>query len=161
MQHTQISLVTFILFFVGVIEVQAQDAIPTSGGEASGSVGSASYSVGQTVYTTISGTNGTATQGVQQPYEISIVDGLEELGINLHVSVYPNPTTDFLQLTIENENLKKFRYQLYDMNGKLLKNKKITVNETSIAFNNFLSATYYLKVIKGNKEVKTFKIIKN
>ena len=47
------------------------------------------------------------------------------------------------------------------MNGKLLQNEKITGNQTSIAMGNLVPANYFVKVIQGNKEVKTFKIIKN
>jgi hypothetical protein len=47
-----------------VLTIQAQDAIPVSGGEAAGSGDTVSYSVGQLVYTTNIG-SGTVTQGVQ------------------------------------------------------------------------------------------------
>ncbi|MGI6479933.1 MAG: T9SS type A sorting domain-containing protein [Salinivirgaceae bacterium] len=47
------------------------------------------------------------------------------------------------------------------MNGKLLLNEKITGNQTSIVMSNLVPATYFVKVIQGSKEVKTFKIIKN
>ena len=67
-----------ILFFFGLSTLQAQETVTTSGGEAVGSSGSASYTVGQLLYTTQKGTNGnSATQGVQQPYEISVVTGLQ------------------------------------------------------------------------------------
>ena len=46
------------------------------------------------------------------------------------------------------------------MNGKLLQSEKITGNQTSIVMSNLVPATYFVKVIQGNKEVKTFKIIK-
>jgi len=39
--------------------------------------------------------------------------------------------------------------------------EKIIVNQTSIVMSNLEPATYIMKVIQGNKEVKTFKIIKN
>jgi hypothetical protein len=43
------------------------------------------------------GTNGTAAQGVQQPYEISVVTAIEKaLDILLEMVVYPNPATDFV-----------------------------------------------------------------
>lgn len=161
MQDKKFTLGALLLLFIGLAGIYAQEVIPATGGEASGSGGSASYSVGQTVYTTVQGTNGSLAQGVQQPYKISIVSGMEELGINLYVSVYPNPTIGFLQLIIENKSLKDFSYQLYDMNGKLLENKKTTNNETSVVISNFLPGIYFLKVIEGNKEVKTFKIVKN
>ena len=43
----------------------SQETIPASGGAAIGSGGTSSYSVGQLVYTTNTG-SGTVTQGVQQ-----------------------------------------------------------------------------------------------
>jgi hypothetical protein len=57
--------------------------------------------------------------------------------------------------------LSSLQFQLYDMNGKLLQSEKITGNQKSIVITNLVPATYFVKVIQGNKEVKTFKIIKN
>jgi len=117
---------------------------------------------GQVVYTTNTGTNGSVAQGVQQPFEISVVTGIEQTkGINLSVSAYPNPATDFLMLKVENYDNGNLSYQLFDMNSKLLQNKKVTSNQTSIVMSNLVPATYFVKVIQENKEVKTFKVIKN
>jgi hypothetical protein len=52
-----------------------QNTIPAAGGNAKGSGGSASFTVGQIFYTKLSGTNGTVIQGIQQPYEISMPNG--------------------------------------------------------------------------------------
>jgi hypothetical protein len=49
---------------------------------------------------------------------------------------------------------------LYDMNGKLLQSEKIAGKQTSIVMSNLVTATYFVKVVQGNKEVKTFIIIK-
>ena len=58
----------------------AQEAIPVSGGEATGSNGSGSYTVGQVFYTTYLAPDlfftdditktGSVSQGVQQPFEL-------------------------------------------------------------------------------------------
>jgi len=151
-----------LLFAIGLTGLQAQEVISASGGNASGSGGSASYSVGQMVYTTNTGTNGSVAQGVQQPYEISVIIAIEEaIGITLQCSAYPNPTTDYLTLEVKEFNLSALTFQLYDMTGKLLQNEKISGAQTSIVMNNLVPATYFVKVIQGNKEIKTFKIIKN
>ncbi|MBZ0242809.1 MAG: T9SS type A sorting domain-containing protein, partial [Bacteroidales bacterium] len=119
------------------------------------------------IYNTNTGTNGSVAEGIQQPYEISVVTGLEEvLGINLSVSSFPNPTNDYLTLTIDNSdktnhNLSQLAYQLYDMNGELLQSEKITGNQISIVMSNLVPATYFVKAVQANKEIKTFKIIKN
>ncbi|NLJ82107.1 MAG: T9SS type A sorting domain-containing protein [Bacteroidales bacterium] len=143
---------------------KAQESVTTTGGNASGSGGSASYSVGQVFYTIATGTNGSVVQGVQQPYEISEVTGIEEAkGINLSISVYPNPTTDCLTLELDASttlSTQSMSYQLYDINGKLLQSEKITGSQTNIVMSEFAVATYFVKVVQGNKEIKTFKIIK-
>jgi hypothetical protein len=101
-------------------------------------------------------------QGVQQPYEILVVTAIEEAkGINLSVMAYPNPTTDYLQLKVESEKLKDLSFQLYDMNGKLLQNEKLTGTETQINMSNYVPSTYFIRVINGNQSIKEFKIIKN
>jgi hypothetical protein len=165
MHHKKLKLSAVLLLVLGLTGMQAQEAIPATGGNALGSGGSASYSVGQMVYTTNTGTNGSVAQGVQQPYEILAVTGIEEAkGINLLVTAYPNPTTDYLTLEIDASTTLSFQsmsYQMYDMQGKHLQNDKITGIQTSIVMSNLVPATYYAKVIQGNKEVKTFKIIKS
>ncbi len=162
MRHKRLKLSAILLLGLGLTGLQAQETIPATGGNATGSGGSASYSVGQVVYTTNTGTNGSVAQGVQQPFEISVVTGIEQTkGINLSVSAYPNPATDFLMLKVENYDNGNLSYQLFDMNSKLLQNKKVTSNQTSIVMSNLVPATYFVKVIQENKEVKTFKVIKN
>jgi len=162
MQHKKLLLSVVLLIGLGLSGLQAQEAIPASGGNASGSGGTTSYTVGQVVYTTNTGTNGSVAQGVQQPYEISVVSGIEQAkDINLICSAYPNPTTDFLTLNVENYDNENLSYQLFDISGKLLENKKLTSNETTISMTNIVSAIYFLKVMENQIEVKTFKIIKN
>jgi hypothetical protein len=156
------SLLLPVLLCFGMFGLQAQQVVTTSGGNATGAGGTSSYTVGQIVYTTNTGTNGSAAQGVQQPFEISVVTGIEEaLGISLEIMVYPNPTTDFLTLSVDNFEASNLSYYLYDINGRLLETKKLEGKQTSIAMSNLVPATYFLKVSEGSKELRTFKIIKN
>ena len=141
--------------------LNAQENVNVAGGEATGSGGSASYSVGQVVYTTNTGTSGTVASGVQQPFEISVVSGIKDAkDISLICSVYPNPTTDFLSLKVEDYTFDNLRYHLYDIQGKLMESKIVTADQTSIEMDKFTPATYLLKVIHNNVEIKTFRIIK-
>ncbi len=156
-------LSTLILISILMLTgLQAQEAIPTTGGKASGGGGKASYTVGQTVYTTQTGTNGnTIAQGVQQPFEISVVTGIVEAkGINLGISAYPNPTTDYLTVKVENYETTNLQYQVFDINGKLLQSVKATGMETKIETNNLVPANYFVKVLDNSTEIKVFKIIK-
>lgn len=162
MQHKRLKLSAILLLGLGLTGLQAQESVNATGGNASGSGGSVSYSIGQVAYQTHTGTNGSVVQGVQQPYEISVVTGIEDgKGINILVSAYPNPTTDYLTLSIDGIDISNLSYQLYNMNGKLILNEKITGNQTSIVMRTLVPATYFVKVIQRNKDVKVFKIIKN
>lgn len=170
MKHTQIKrktlkvieIATLLLFTCSFSTITAQTSINATGGNASDTGGSASYSVGQVVYTTNAGTTASITQGVQQVYEILEETSLKKTkGISLSISAYPNPATNNLTLEIKDFDISNLHFQLYDMSGKLLQNQKIISSQTNIVMNNLVPATYFIKVIQENKEVKTFRIIKN
>lgn len=146
---------------LGLTGLQAQENINATGGDASGSGGSASYSVGQIAYTTNSGSTGSVAQGVQHAFEIYSL-GIEDIkGINISIAAYPNPTADYLTLDIKDLDLSSVTFQLFDIHGRLLQNQKITQNHTRIVMDNLPVATYFVKVSQGEKELKSFKIIKN
>lgn len=138
----------------------AQTSVNTGGGDATGNGGTVSYSVGQVVYTSISGADGSVAQGIQVAYEIFAV-GVDELSQVFSLTAYPNPAVDFLTLRIDDFTYENIFYQLYDLQGRLLKSEEILGEETQIDMGRFPSATYVLQVIQDNKRVQTFKIIKN
>jgi hypothetical protein len=160
MKHRKaITSIAFLLLGLGGLH--AQETVPTTGGEATGNGGSSSYTVGQVVYTTNTGTNGSLTQGIQQPFEISISVGIKVTAINLDLIAYPNPTNNTLTLNIGNYNNENLTYQLYDILGKLLDSKQIVDNNTIIGLHYLPSSTYLLNVLENNGLIKTFRIIKN
>jgi hypothetical protein len=143
------------------IPLQAQSTVSTTGGDATGTGGSISYTIGQILYSTLSGTNGTIAQGVQQPYEISVVTAIRNTEeINLECLVYPNPTSRLTKLVFKSSDYENMRFQLYNINGVILLDKKVESMETEISLENLSSSVYFLKVIKDNLEVKVFKIVK-
>ncbi len=150
-----------ILLCIGITTAKAQQSNNTSGGNATGTGGSISYSVGQMSYTTNTGTSGSASAGVQQPYEISTVTGLvDSKELKIQLSAFPNPTFDNLILKVESNITKSLSYQLFDLNGKLLAAQKLEGGETKVAMNHYAAATYFLKILDNNNNIKTFKIIK-
>jgi hypothetical protein len=161
MKNSKTKFIALLLFIFGLTGVQAQVALPASGGNASGSGGTVSYTIGQVVYSTITGINCSVAEGIQQPYEISVVTGLHEAGgTNLICSAYPNPVAKYVTLKIENCNTENMIYKLYDNSGKLLENKKVEGNEISIDMGNLVIETYFLKVLRNNQVIKTFKVTK-
>ncbi|MFD2551901.1 T9SS type A sorting domain-containing protein [Bizionia sediminis] len=154
----KLTLVAFSVFATHFI--YSQQAIPTSGGDATGSGGTSSYTVGQMVYTTNTG-SGTVSQGVQQSFEIQTLSNPELTTVNLSAGVYPNPTSDYVVLNISDTTLNAVSYQLVDINGKVIANGSITNRATQINMQQLDMGMYILRVNQNNQELKTFKIIKN
>jgi len=155
------SIICAIILVGYAHNLQAQKNTIASGGDATGSGGTVSYSVGQTDYTQQSGSNGNVNQGLQQPYEIFIVGIDDNKEIILEMILYPNPTKADIQLRIGQGFVGKLTYHLFDLNGKLLVSEKIISTLTSIPTSKFSSATYFLNISDDNQTIKTFKIIKN
>jgi len=141
--------------------INAQNNPVSSGGDATGAGGTLSYSIGQVVYTTATGSGGTSNQGVQIPYEITTLGTENFPEISLQMVVYPNPTSSIANLKIENYGFQQASYWLFDVHGKLIFNQKITKSDTPITMGHLASGTYLLKVTSQNKILKTFKILKN
>ena len=152
--------------FLFVLGLKAQVATLVAGSEATGNGGSISYTVGQLINTTNTGANGSLLHGVQQPFEISILSGLKDNGIELMFNVYPNPTTENLILNIsDNSNDENLYYQLYDLKGVILLSEKIQGAQIIVPLNNYLPSTYFIRIMKSKdgisgQELKVFKIIK-
>ena len=167
MKYKKMKIIAILLYAIGFNELKAQESIPAAGGNATGSGGSVSYSVGQVVYSTITGASGSVAAGVQQTYDISVATGFNnDSRINLLCSAYPNPSTDFLTLKIEGDLLTQYTASLYSITGNLLKTIKVVANESRIDMTNLATDTYFLKIVNSDKkstsqEIKTFKIIKN
>ena len=162
MKKTELLLI--LILCISINKIQAQQATLSSGGNATGSDGSSSYSIGQIDYITATGSAGSVGQGLQQPFEISTLSGEEFTQIKLQMMIYPNPTTSYVNLKIdasEEFNMESMSYQLFDMSGREINNKKIMASETQISLENLSSAIYFLKVSNNDKIVKTFRIIKN
>lgn len=153
-------LIAFCLFGYGPA-ILAQSTVASAGGDASGDGGSVSYTVGQIVYTTSSGPDGSVLQGVQQPYEIWIITGFDYTqNILLECVIFPNPTTHHVVLKLKNYDMENVSFHLFNINGKLLEHKKVVDHETTIQMDHLKPATYFLRIFKENEVVKTFKINK-
>jgi hypothetical protein len=160
MKRTNMFMLCIILMLFAS-NLYAQQGPAASGGDATGLGGSVAYTVGQVDYIFTSGSNGNINQGLQQPYTIGITTGLHETGINLSCAISPNPTTDFVVLSVEKGDLQNMSYSLFDVKGQMIRNGRISSTSTTIAMADFADALYLLKVYTNNNEVKSFKLIKN
>ena len=149
------------LLFFSILQLShAQETIPSTGGNASGTGGATSYTVGQLVYSTNISTTGSVSQGVQQAFEFQTLSNPGLLAAQLTAVTYPNPTTDFIVLKITDTMLENLQYTLFDINGKTIDSNPVKTSSTEIPMKNLSIGMYLLKLTKKNKPLKTFKIIK-
>jgi len=152
---------SILLLLTFLTRAWAQESVNSSGADLSGSTANISYSIGQVVFHTHSVPGASFAEGVQQPYEISTISGIDIPAIILQLSAYPNPTKDILNLRIGNYNAENLTLQLFDLSGKLLLEKRITESNTMVDMHPFALATYFLTVAEKQRPIKTFKIIKH
>jgi hypothetical protein len=137
----------------------AQNVVTTAGSSFSSTTGSISFTIGESIAQTMTSGDKVITMGFQQPnITVSIINEQKYLGYD--ISAYPNPVSDELKLKLSRDGLKNLEYFLTDMNGKTILHGKVNGTLTTIYFNQLPSGFYILKVIDNNREVKTFKVIK-
>lgn len=165
MRMKQLTAVFAMLFFAGTIaHLNSQAAVLSTGGDATGSGGSAAYSVGQVAYTNFSGEAGSISLGVQQPHFVIMV-GTEDPEAGISALLYPNPANDFFRLKLDNNYQEeiatgKLSMRIYNVDGKLILQQDILELITNVSLANFGNAFYLVRIIRDNAEIKTFKIFK-
>jgi hypothetical protein len=157
----KITFCVILLLPLGIMAGNTQAAITSSGSDSKGAGGFVSWSVGQVAYTSFTGKGGanTISAGVQQAYTISVI-GLRST-VNFSFSVYPNPTADNLILEAPNFKTGRITYRLLDLKGTILRSDFISGNRTEINTSTLPSSTYILQIIQENKQIQSFKVIKN
>ena len=139
--HKKIFSAVFVL--LSFVSLHAQISFNAVRGEASGTEGSLSYTVGQTVYDTYTGSTGSVAQVVQLTYDITALLGAEISDIKLELVAYPNLTQETHTLKINNYNNDSLIYQLYDLQGKLWDSQPVKGAQTELEMKDLAVGTYY------------------
>jgi hypothetical protein len=152
----------YLLFYILLLSlnIKGQNTCISSGNNAIGIGGSVTYSIGQIDYETFSNSNGTLTLGVQQAFEIFNIGIFEKSSFFQTITVYPNPTSDKLVIETNIFNFKDLKYQIIDLNGKIIENNFFNHYQNMIDLSFFLPTVYFVKIIKDEETIKTFKIVK-
>jgi hypothetical protein len=154
----KIKLLSILLlgFSLGTL---AQTSIVASGVKATGSGGTVNYSVGPIIFKKPNGQS--STDGLQQPFEILTLSSDEFNASSIELSFYPNPTATELHLLLKNSGNDVFYFQLASLDGRILVSaQKIITEDTIVNLELHPQGIYFLQVTSGNKNIKTFKIIK-
>ena len=135
----------------------AQQVISSGGEYFENSTVSISWTLGEPVTETISNGTNILTQGFQQ----TKLSASEIFTLNsevYNISLFPNPTLNIVNLKISDFN--NLTYNISEVNGKLLKERKIISENTEISFAKLPAAVYLLKVFNNKEIIKVFQIVK-
>lgn len=146
--------------FPGISLLQAQEVISSGGAHFTGSGVSLSWTIGEPVIATFTNGGYTLTQGFHQTrLGTTSIDEIPVPGLIL--SVYPNPFSYLLHLSVDEGDFSKLQYSLLDIQGKVIVSEKINSDLTNIQMQTFAAGNYLLQVRKKSGElVKSFKVIK-
>ncbi len=154
-----LAFIALFSFFASPSTVKAQEVVSPAGKHFSNETIQISWTLGEPVINTITGENELLTQGFHQSkLVVTAISEIPELALD--ILAYPNPTTDYLNVSVKNAISENLRYTLYNTEGKVLTSKQISSDISEISMTEYASSIYFLKISEKNRELKTFKIIK-
>ena len=158
------------LMFSGSTCLNAQSSMVATGGELTGSGGSASISVGQVNYQSVSGSTGASLGGVQQAFELFEVKSWKDvpywnepiepgLPILVDLTLFPNPTPRSITVRVTDYQGEVLNYRILDIVGREMANGIISQPEVTIDMEELPAATYFMEVKQGER-ASVYKLIK-
>ena len=146
-----------LLSLITTFSVSAQEVISTQGDSYSNAIGNIDFTIGEVIINT--GTNGTIdiTQGFHQTNWNFL--GVEDFAPNYEAIIFPNPTEDVLN--IKTSSFENVTYTLYDAQGKLVMQDKLSAEQTPIQVTQLAPGSYSLTLNNAIQNLKTFKLVKS
>jgi hypothetical protein len=150
----------FVLLFLISISytLKGQELVSSSGNFHHDTNFQMSWSLGEIMIETFSGTNSILTQGFHQSrLSVSSVFVQENSQINVHL--YPNPAKDFVVINTDDHS--GLTYFLYSLDGRAIKTDRIVSHETTLDFQDLSPGVYIIRISQGNFLLGNYKVIKN
>lgn len=151
--------ITFIFISSSCFSQALRSHVITSSGNALMMSDDAAYiSIGEPMSTEIVNGDIMISQGFLQVTILGNTVSTEE-ALDFDIKVFPNPTTSYLQVELEQyENVK---YTLIDQMGRILDQAEISDYLTTVDVSDYVEGIYYLQLSTAAKESKIVKIQKS
>ena len=171
-----VSLFLFGLFLFSGLNAQSieRDVIASAGGYFENDEISISWTLGEVITETVSTSDNRIilTQGFQQPDNVAKLKApTDEVKLpdmtSISMSLFPNPTTDNVYLTIKSEEIERVTLDLVDMNGRILYSEQLDLTNNRISnytldISRLPAATYMVLLTDNNTraQIKNYKVQK-
>ena len=148
-----------ILFLTTMLGSKAQEVLSSAGETKEVNSVTLCWTLGEIVTETgfIAEGQSSLTQGFQQG-KLSVTAIHETENNKLKCSVLPNPTSDFINLAVE--DFSGLEYQLFDLYSKLIAREKVQDKNTKIDLTTLPAGSYLLLLSKNNQKTESYQIIK-
>ena len=134
-----------------------QEAISTQGDSYSNASGNIDFTIGEVIINTATDGTNDLTQGFHQTNWNFVA--LEDHSPSYEATIFPNPTSELLYIkTITFENV---TCALYDAQGKLILQDKLSSEQTLIQVSQLAPGSYSLTLSNKTQNLKTFKLVKS
>ena len=133
-----------------------QDVVSTQGDSYTNANGSIDFTIGEVVINTVTDGTNDLTQGFHQTNWNFL--GVEDFAPNYEAIIFPNPTEDVLN--IRTSAFENVTYTLYDAQGKLVMQDKLSAEQTPIQVSQLAPGSYSITLNNETQILKTFKLIK-
>lgn len=139
------------------ITATAQQVISTQGDSYSNANGSIDFTIGEVIINTVNEGTNDITQGFHQTNWnfVGVVDHTP----SYEAIIFPNPTEDVLN--IKTSTFENVTYTLFDAQGKLVLQDKLSEEQTPIQVSQLAPGAYSLTLKSETQNLKTFKLIKS
>ena len=150
-----------LLFLLPFCKGRAQEVISPAGAQATSASVQLSWTVGEPVIETFSGSAFVLTQGFHQSrLTITAIDPSTLMGVEIHV--YPNPTSSGATVSFSNGSGQGHQLILVNSEGKVLLTKKIRNACETIGLESYAPGVYMIRIQHPDKPgSQTFSIIKH
>jgi hypothetical protein len=160
-RYILILICTLCAVSVGAQQIKQQVISSAGGYNVSSGTGqiSISWTLGETIIPSFTNGGLTLTHGFQGTL---IITAVEENILNpVKVNIYPNPTSEIIEIEFDTPVDGEISLFLLDAQGKLVKTDKIEAGTTNKEINmqNFSSGIYYLRLTKG-RLVNVYRVVK-
>ncbi len=98
-------------------------------------------------YMDVNSCSGSANQSVV----VSLCTGIEELTA-LNVLIYPNPTKEAINVSLDGTSIDNAIIELYDAIGKLIVSEKVNTSVTTISVNHLAKGMYTIRIMTDGKQ---------
>ena len=157
MKKLTLFIMAFAFALTGFSQSVERSLVSSGGGSYQAGDYQADVSVGEPVIASFVNGSYILTQGYQQ--NILIVTDVEVYA-ELEFEMFPNPSSDYIQLTCPDVTNQTLKLEVYNLQGQLVCLKEISESNSQIDVSQWKNGTYMLRISEDNKVIQTSKIIK-